>query len=154
MTGLGPDCDFGALQMFRWLIMFALIRIAYLCLLAVCCSGAFANVHSVRASDPARSSDSSLDLAPSMSPLDILPHRALPPAEPFNLSVNESSDWRSQPSGASFSPAFLLTRRRSRPAAQTNVLARRLNFAFCQLLNLLENTRGAPGWAGSIVRST
>lgn len=60
--------------------MFALIRVAYFCLLAVCSSGAFANVHSVLAPG-----DSSLDLAPSMSPLDILPHRALPPAEPFNL---------------------------------------------------------------------
>ena len=52
---------------------------------------------------------------------------------------------RSQPSGASFSPAFLLTRRRSRPAAQVHVLARRLNFNFGQLLNLLENTRRAHG---------
>src|SRR4029077_2464554 len=64
-------------------IMFALIRIAYLCLLAVCSSGAFANVHSVLSF--IAPSDSSLDLAPSMSPLDILPYRALPPAEPFNF---------------------------------------------------------------------
>ena len=62
--------------------MFALIRIAYFCLLAVCSSGAFANVHSVTSIAPG---ESSLKLAPSMSPLDILPHKALTPAEPFIL---------------------------------------------------------------------
>ena len=63
-------------------ITFALIRIAYICLVAFCCSGAFANTHQIGVSD------SHLDLVRSQRALptpDILRHRALPPAEPFVL---------------------------------------------------------------------
>ena len=83
---------------FRWLIMFAPIRIAYFCLVAFCSSCIFVNAHQVRAS--VALSDSSLDLARSrlVSPnLDILPHRALPPAEPFNLrSIRVSTEITAQ----------------------------------------------------------
>ena len=63
-------------------ITFALIRIAYICLFAFCCSGAFANTHQIGVSD------SHLDFARSQRALpapDILRYRALPPAEPFVL---------------------------------------------------------------------
>ena len=63
--------------------MFAPIRIAYICLVAFCGSCVFVNTHQVRAS--VALNDGSYDLARSqlVSPtLDMLPHRALPPAEP------------------------------------------------------------------------
>ena len=69
--------------------MFALIRIVYFCLVASCCSGAFAHTNQVRASDTNLvSSHRSRDLpSPPESPtLAILPHEALPATEPFALS--------------------------------------------------------------------
>ena len=79
--------------------MFALIRIAYICLVAFCGSGVFAKTHQVRAS--VAPNDRSHDLARSqlvLPTLDILPHRALPPAEPFVLrsmrvSTEISAKW-------------------------------------------------------------
>jgi hypothetical protein len=59
------------------------------CLVALCCSGPFANRHQIGVSDSHLPSDhGSRDLARSqlaLPTLDILPHRALPPAEPFVL---------------------------------------------------------------------
>ena len=57
--------------------MFALIRIAYICLVAFCGSGVFADTHQVRAS--VALSDRANNLARSqlvLHTLDILPHRA------------------------------------------------------------------------------
>jgi predicted transglutaminase-like cysteine proteinase len=72
--------------------MFAVIRIAYICLVAFCCSSASANTHQIRATDTnLASSHRSRDLArsPPASPtLAILPHGALPATEPFALSTN------------------------------------------------------------------
>ena len=129
--------------------MFALIRVAYFCLLACLLQWRLRQ----RAFSLLAPSDSSLYVAPSVSPLYILPHRALPPAEPFNLRSRRvpteiTTKWSELQSRISADEKTL------RLAAQANVLARRLDFAFCYLLNLLENAKGAPGWAGSIVRLT
>ena len=142
------DGDFDVLLgQVRWSIMFALIRIVYICLAASCCSGAFAHTNQIRASIATS--------FPAIDPANFhhRPHRLLsqfcrtkhcprPSHLPYRQRVSRLE--RCQRSGANFSHVFLLTRRCSQPAAQMDVLARRLDFAFYQLLNLLENTRGAP----------
>ena len=150
-------------------------RALLLCLVAFCCSAAFADIHPAsgparqlsrtysqararcrtrcnhRAISRARSSHCSLRIfCLRISPS---PHRALLSAEPFDLPATLVPTEEISANGASFSSAFLPTRRRSRLALkQKHVLAGRTPL-FVDL-KLGRKHEGRARLDGSIERST